>query len=430
MGSPASRGIRCGAEILGITLAAAAFAGCASFTGASMVKGPSVPAGKTLITFGQVFDARAASASDLAGHVGFVWGDSRNFGPAAAIPLGLYSPGYRATPVNDTEWFYEHHPDWIVYENDRGTIAYEFRNTRATPLDIGNPDVVRWKQGDIDSELHGQAWVDLDNIDSENSAGFAGHYAAAVTPCPAAARPACGGAWVQDYTGKPRDPSWIRINLAYVKAMRTYYHTLRLSVMINDSENSNPAYLSPDDQIALALAADGSLSEGFPIDGCAADAGWMRGRPDDGQFDAEYREFTAESARPFFAIAYLCNHGLADITHDEAAWATAAFLLGIRNPQLNYFAVVGAGKGQIDHQSIEPYPASMNPRLGPIIDRPPTAGSRPYVRRFAHGLVALNPSSTRTATVIVPTGSDQFGSPISAGTQVLQPMSGLVLVTP
>jgi len=400
------------------------------FPGAPMAAASPVPAGTTLITFGQVFDAKVASASDLSGRVGFVWGDSKNFGTAAGVLLGRYSPGYRATPVNDTAWFYEHHPDWIVYENDRETIAYEFRNTRATPLDIGNPAVVRWKQADIDSQLHGQAWVDLDNIDSENSAGFAGHYAAATAPCPAAARPACGGVWVQDYTGRPRDPSWIRMNLAYVKAMQAYYHARGRSVMINDSENSNPAYLSPDDQIALAKAADGSLSEGFPIDGCAADTGWVRGRPHDGQFDVEYREFAAESARPFFAIAYLCNHGLAAVTHDEAAWATAAFLLGIRRPETNYLAVAGAGKGLIDYQSIEPYPASMSPSLGPVTDGPPAVGSRPYIRRFAHGLVALNPSSTATATVIVPEGKDQFGAPISAGRRLLQPMTGLVVVTP
>lgn len=405
-------------------------AGCASCVGAPVANAPPIPAGAALITFGQVFDTRVASASDLAGRVGFVWGDNRNFGTVVGVPLGLYSPAYRAAPIKDTGWFYEHHPDWIVYRNDRETIAYEFRSTRATPLDIGNPAVITWKQGEIDGELHGQAWVDLDNVDSENSAGFAGHYAAVMAPCPAAARPACGGAWVQDFTGRPRDPAWIRVNLAYVKAMRAYYDARGRSVMINDLENSNPAYLAPGDQIALARAADGSLSEGFPIDGCAADTGWIRGRPHDGQFDAEYREFIAKSARPFFAIAYLCNHGLADVTQDEAAWATAAFLLGIRSPKMNYLAVVGAGKGLVDYQSIEPYPASMNPRLGPITDHPPAVGSRPYVRHFGHGLVALNPSSTAAAAVNVPAGRDQFGAPIGAGTRALQPMTGLVVVTP
>ena len=50
--------------------------------------------------------------------------------------------------------------------------------------------------------------------------------------------------------------------------------------------------------------------------------------------------------------------------------------------------------------------------------------------RFAHGLVALNPSSMATATVAVPTGEDQFGEPINAGARTLQPLTGLVVMTP
>ena len=153
------------------------------------------------------------------------------------------------------------------------------------------------------------------------------------------------------------------VNLAYVKAMRIYTKARGRLLMINDSANSNVAYISPRDQIALAKAADGSMSEGFPVDGCAGDTGWIDGKPHDGQFDAEYSEFIAESARPYFAIAYLCNRSLERITHDQAAWITAAFLLGIRKPAINYLAVVGAGKGLTDYQTIEPYPPSLNPKL-------------------------------------------------------------------
>ena len=404
--------------------------GCALPVRAPAPEAGAIPTATPLITFGQVFDARVASASTMVGRVGFVWGDNRNFASAPGVEFGQYSPAYRASATHGAEWFYQHHPDWIVYLNDRVTIAYEFADTRATPLDIGNPAVVRWKQADIDGAGHGQAWVSLDNVDSENSAGFAGHYKGATAPCGAQSRPACGGAWRQDFTGKPNDRSWIGVNLAYVRAMRTYFRAKGRFLMINDSGNSKPAYLSPVDQIALAKAADGSLSEGFPIDGCAADTGWVDGKPHDGQFDAEYREFTAESDKPYFAIAYLCNRSLERITRDQAAWATAAFLLGIRKPAINYLAVVGAGKGLTDYQTIEPYPPSMNPGLGPITERPPAVGSRPYVRRFAHGLVALNPSSMATATVAVPAGENQFGEPINAGARTLQPLTGLVVMTP
>ena len=383
-----------------------------------------------LIVFGQVFDSLVPSAADLTGHVGFVWGDNKNFGAAVGVVLGQYSAGYRSTPLHTTKWFYNHHPDWIVYLNDRHTVAYEFGNSQDTPLDISNPAVVAWKQADIATGFHGQAWVDLDNIDSENGAKFAGHYVGAKGPCAAAAQPSCGGVWHQDYTGAPLDPVWIGVDLAYVTTMRAYFNAHGRSVMINNSENSNPAYLRPGDQIALANAANGSLSEGFPMDACATSHGWINGRPTDAQFDAEYQEYIAESLLPFFAIGYLCNHTLAQATHDEEAWATAAFLMGIQNPKLNYLAVVGYGKGLTDYETIEPYPASMNPPIGPISDPPPSVGSRPYVRNFSHGLAALNPSSTATATITVPAGKDQFGTPVSAGSLVLQPMTGIVIVTP
>lgn len=394
-------------------------AGTASGTGAT-----------PLILYGQVFDSLVPTAADLTGHVGFVWGDNKNFGSAVGVVLGQYSAGYRATPLHTTNWFYTHHPDWIEYLNDRHTVAYEFGNNKATPLDISNPAVVAWKQADIAAGFHGQAWVDLDNIDSENSAKFAGHYVGAKAPCATVSQPACGGVWHQDYTGAPLDPVWISVDLAYVGTMRSYFNAHGRSLMINNSESSNPAYLRPSDQIALAKAANGSLSEGFPMDACATSYGWINGRPADTQFDAEYQEFIAESGSPFFAIGYLCNHSLSHITHDEAAWATAAFLLGMQNPKLNYLAVVGSGKGLTDYETIEPYPASMNPPIGPLSDPPPPAGSRPYVRNFGHGMVALNPSSTATATVTVPAGKDQFGTPVTAGSLVLQPMTGIVIVTP
>ena len=383
-----------------------------------------------LITFGQVFDTLVPTAADLTGHVGFVWGDNKNFGTAVGVVLGQYSAGYRAAALHNTQWFYAHHPDWIEYLNDRKTIAYEFGNINATPLDISNPAVVTWKQGDIVSAFHGQSWVDLDNIDSENSAKFAGHYVGAKAPCAPASQPVCGGTWRQDYTGLPLDSAWISVNLNYVGQMRQYFNTHGRSVMINDSQNSNPAYLRPGDQIALAKAANGSLAEGFPIDGCATDFGWVKGRPSDAQFDAEFQEFVAESPNPYFAIGYLCNHSLSQITHDEEAWATATFLLGLQKPSINYLAVVGQGNGLTDYAAIEPYPPSMNPHIGPLSDPPPAVGSRPYVRHFMHGMAAVNPSSTATATITVPSGRDQFGTPIAAGTLVLQPMTGIVIQTP
>lgn len=341
----------------------------------------------SLITFGQVFDQGAACP---ALNVPFVWADNKPCLAAPGVIMGQYAAAYRLITTS-LETLYQTRPDVIAYQGDGRTVALEFGDTCCAPVDITNPAAETLQLAEIVAGARGRTQVDLDNVDAEQ-APYVGAYVGARGPCAVADRPACGGTWTPRFTGRPNDPAWGPANVAHVQRMTAALAAKGVAVMINNTANSTAIAVA--DHEALASAAGASMIEGWPIDGCADDpgSGWFAGYSADAQFDREYREMADESARPTFMIAYLCGHSLAQATPREIAYVTAARLLTMREPSVNYLAFGGAA----DLHGVETYPA--NPAIGPITDPPPAAGSRPYVRKFAHGVVCLNPSSTQTLT--------------------------------
>lgn len=362
------------------------------------------------VTFGLVFDPPGVTAAQLAVQH-FVWAENRGLGPVAGVELGQYSPAYRASRAHDLTWFQANHPDWIAYLADRKTPAVEFGHPEFVPLDIANPAVIAFKQTEIAAARRGQDWVSLDNVDLISSYKVAGHFNAA-------------GGWVQQYTGAYTDPAWRADTASYVAAMTAWAHAAGRRLMINNTDGASRAELAPAAHIALARLADGSMSEGFPIDGCYAGHGWAAGRPVDDQFAAEYEEVAGESAAHLFMVAYLCGHEIP--TPAEQAWSVAAYLLAVRDPAINFLSVTSPAGATAIHD----YPASMKPPIGAPIDPPPAAGAWPYVRRFQGGIVILNASSTKPATLRIPAGAwtDQFGVPVPSGSRALAPASALILI--
>ncbi|MCL2734997.1 MAG: hypothetical protein FWE15_33915, partial [Actinomycetia bacterium] len=76
----------------------------------------------------QIFDNQVPDRSVYAGLVYFVWGASSLAQPAGAVSCG-YLPAFRDYDRTHTlAWFQANHPDWVVYQADRTTPAYEFGN--------------------------------------------------------------------------------------------------------------------------------------------------------------------------------------------------------------------------------------------------------------------------------------------------------------
>jgi len=390
------------------------------------------------ILFGQAFDSHIADLSVLSGTRAYVWSDNKTVA-GSAIPgviVGHYTEAYRAEGYSGggyydqpgfTEWFYEHHPDWIAYREDARTIAYEFGDPRFTPLDIANPEVIAFKEAEVRARLTHHTWVDVDNFDLENSFHVAGHYRGATAPCPPSNRPACGGRWVAQYSGRPLDRAWIADNDAYLTALVARFHATGQHVMINNAQDGPPRVIRPHDWLTLAREADGALLEGFPLNSCTTADDLVRGVPVGAVFDAQYEDAVGLTDKAFFADAYLCNSDVDTIAPDRAAWVTAVFLLVSVNPSMDYLAL-----GPERTTPYRAYPPTLSPPIGHATEPPPPVGSRPYVRAFTNGFVAVNPDRDLSYSVNIPAGDyrDQFGTPLPSGHYTLVPMSGLVVVGP
>jgi hypothetical protein len=322
----------------------------------------------------------------LTGNVLFVWSDI--FGAIPSVTTGHYHAGYRST-MQSPDWFLANEPSWIMRKEDQ-SIAWEYNNTNDTPLDIGNPAVIAYLQQEILAGMKpGQTWICLDNIDPENSANEVGHYDAS-------------GNWVQQYTGQPNDAKWTADNVNYINVMTIWAHSHGLQVMINNAGGSSAVPVSQWE--AFAAPADGIMKEGWPQDNCSEDPpNWIEGRSANGSYDQGYQEATdSAKTKPTFLLAYNCGVTLANASPDTINWVTVSRLLTVSqsDPTKNLIASPCPNCSPSDDNIVEVWPSEMFPMIGPITDPPPSTGN-PYIRKFAHGVVELNSSSTVAYSLIV-----------------------------
>jgi len=83
------------------------------------------------------------------------------------------------------EWFFAHHPDWILYQNPnttgfgaslRQTLPYDFSGVEAIPLDFNNSNVISWLfenyfKKPIDSNYQGISFDNVTSIQSKPNEG-------------------------------------------------------------------------------------------------------------------------------------------------------------------------------------------------------------------------------------------------------------------
>jgi|GEM_PF-5454287 len=379
-----------------LALVSAAFLGaCASGAPAPIptLAPPPIPPGSyaSPVIFGQLFDDHSTSVT-----LPRVWADNGNLAPrSSGTTFGLYTPAYRLAGTV---------PAAMVERRADGSVAYEFGDTRDTPFDFHDPAGVALKEAEISASLRGQTWLSIDNVDVANS-----YHEVGVAGSPR-------------YTGGPNDPVWIADDLAYIATLTAWGHQHGLQVMLNDAGGSTS--IAPADWESVAAEADGAMQEGFPLDACYADDTWTAGRPTGAQFDREYAELVSQRGVTWMA-AYLCSDAPGDAANaDNDAWVVAAYLLAAKPGDVVSLSTTAASSAPVA------YPDAMKPPIGAPVEPPPPAGSRPYVRRFAGGVVYLNASPSSAATVVIPAGAaaDQFGNRVTPGPRVLAPMSALIVL--
>ena len=399
----------------------------------------------TPVQFGQVFFTGLYDPSLLVGNRGMVW--STTVG-SKAVP-GVYSLRYTASyrllfdPTVASGkacvgtvcavWLYTNHPDWIMYLNDRKTIAYEFSNTKYPPVDTGNPTVqaLLLAQDIANAVPGGYRGIALDNNSTRNSFLVAGHYRGTVSPCALANRPACGGVWVQEFAGSRQfDPAWQKMNLDYLTYLRRGLARTGLTIFTNLSYQPGPAHT------AASLAVNGSMAEGWTQHGCTTHPNQtLNGFAINALWQSVYQDAISDSKRWWFGLNYLCGHDTEEMTQAEESWGVANYLLASQNPPQNYLAMIASGSALYDI-----YPPSANPPIGFAVQNPPVPSScggtgigkdkGVCMRNYSNGFVAVNSSGETALSFNVPDGQwvDQFCKPIAAGGLTLKPATAVVVV--
>jgi hypothetical protein len=360
------------------------------------------------------------------------------YGPptTAGTPYPMAAPGQSALA-----YFQEYHPDWIIYQNDRKTVAYygsapdSYVDQSVVPLDLANPAVQAYVETTTVAHavLYGYSGILFDHGTVLNKYGRAGHYNSL-------------GVWVQEYSGAEVDP-------AYRDAIVAAFTAIAAGVRKDAAALGHPGFLigindPPDLKLepswwsALVAPADVLFDEnGFmknentlehvasssaqnPSQDLATPDPWLSIVRDYQTLQAEGKAIVINSLVPY----QLPSTGP---TASDVEWVLANYM-GVDEPAttMNFICsgVTTPGTPFLypsTYEWISAYGANIGNKAGDLLD----LGNGAYFRQFSHGAAFVNPS-LQSVTVTVPAGYvDLSGQPVRAGPYLMPATSGLVLVT-
>ena len=157
-----------------------------------------------------VFNYLQADITKESGHVDMVWGSNY-----ATAPSGVYNTAYIPYSVDNfsysVSWYQQNHPDWLEYQCDQKTLAFEFGTTTLAPLDFANPEVQAFQWSNwVDAPIsQGFGGIAIDTMYLTNEWSRCGHFDPA-------------GKWMQQYNGNYSDPVFRKAVLDWEAA--TYQH--------------------------------------------------------------------------------------------------------------------------------------------------------------------------------------------------------------
>lgn len=161
-----------------------------------------------------VFNYAQKNVNAESGVVDMVWGSQY-----ARRPRDVYNTTYIPYAVDNflypVSWYRKHHPDWLEYQCDRTSLAFEFGANHA-PLDFTNPSVqaFQWSKW-VDPQIAaGYGGIAVDTMSLTNDWKQCGHFAS-------------GGTWIRQFTGNEGDAIFRRAILAW--EANTYAHVHALS---------------------------------------------------------------------------------------------------------------------------------------------------------------------------------------------------------
>lgn len=331
------------------------------------------------------------------GAVDLVWGSSY-----PALPQGMYNTAYIPYSVDNfskpVAWYQAHHPDWLEYQCDGKTLAFEFGSTTLAPLDFASPGVraYQWANG-VDWPLsQGYQGIAVDAMLLHNAWARCGHYTRS-------------GAWVQQYSGNSADAAFRRDVIAWAAA--TYAHVHALSAAATMQVNVSYDFTAPlADNQRLMTTTDLLLDErGF------TNWGTRPNRPTPAQWRTIVAQLRHAQSRGVCTMMNGEEPGpTGAITVAERRWVIGNYLLLKNDCSYMYMSGYRADGAQ-DYGRLITFPeyrARIGHPTGPMVH-----AQGVWQRPYSGGLVLVNPSDA-TATVGLPAGrwSDLEGD--AAGTSV------------
>ncbi|HEY6326831.1 MAG TPA: putative glycoside hydrolase [Candidatus Cybelea sp.] len=326
------------------------------------------------------------------GLVDVVWGSQ------SPLPRGIdnqfYTPFERDGPYgapHNLKWWKAHHPDWIEYRCDRKTVAFEFGERLAVPIDIADPAALAYQRSAaVDPALNaGYRAIDFDNLELGNYWHRCGHFSAPHR-------------WASQYTGQYQDPAYTADVLAWAKSTFAFIHNysrtatmaINFSYDANFGESANRALATSTDEV---LDEGGFTNYGTKHHNVTTPRQWR-------QIVGMIRTIQASGG------CYMENGEepalSKDISQEERLWVVANYLL-IRD-DCTYVWISGfTASGGQDYGRILIYPEYGLTVGAPSGAARETGGA--WQREYTGGLALVNPSYRRVTIPLKRTYVDENG---------------------
>jgi len=358
--------------------------------------------------------------------VDYVWGASPTGGPNVPGNTGArhetYTPWRRESP--GLSWLQRNHPDWIMYQSNRKTIARWAPDLLDLPdIDTTNPAYQQWflRNFALPAMRNGFQGISFDNGLIHNAGRDAGHYDTS-------------GHWVQQYSGRVlNDPTYAAAQVAafatIVRAIHVTYPNATITV--NEGYNTYtslalwnmmvPYVDMISDEYAFNNGGSGYLTSDPGGDG--APNRWLAEMQ-------RYETFQRDQGKgvwfddnlPYDVAPYMTDGNTR--ARADIQWVLANYLLIKYNH--TYLSIGGAQ--QYGYQLSPQHEYTTAQQIGAPTDDF-FASQGVYMRDYTNGLAVVNPSAEATFSVSLPSGryKDLYGHVMTTPLS-LAPHNGAVLL--
>ncbi|HLJ82825.1 MAG TPA: hypothetical protein VKT51_01450 [Candidatus Eremiobacteraceae bacterium] len=314
------------------------------------------------------------------------------------LPISMYLPVGTDASVSlfgnlghPLSWWQANHPDWILYECDRSTVAFVSGLT-SVPLDITNPDVINYLLNLVGgyAEQNGYSAVGLDLVSLNNDTGGTqdGQHG-----CGVFANVGGVPTWTQKFSGHTVDSAWANAMLSYLSTARTYLHGQPRSLGIWG--NNVPADITLGDPNEQQLVAD--------LDVLFDESGFARyGKySSDAEFNntVAWARYAQGLGKGFMDVNEWQNE--TSVTNAQLDYVLSTYVMAKEQAAVVFTAPYG--EYGFEHY-FDQYKAAIGAPCAEMYGGPSYhgLGRLAYFRQFSFGLSAVNTSSTTPYTVKLP----------------------------